>query len=172
MKVIFMNNNYNNILMILSIFVIALFLTGCSQNAPTGVTPVKGGTESVNNQPAATGSNTVPDATGSSPVGSNTSVIGATPDTIKDITIEASSFEFIQTGPQINKGDKVRITFTVTSGTHSLILSGYNIEFTPMGPGGTQSATFVADKSGTFEYHCNNPCGPGHADMVGKLVVN
>ena len=161
----------NKILMVLCVFVVVLFLTGCSQQAASS------GTQTNTNSNSVSASNT--DINTNNNVNTNSAVntsstftTSSTTGAVKDITIEASNFEFIQTGPQINKGDKVRLTFTVTSGTHSLVLSGYNIEFTPMGPGGTQSAIFVADKSGTFEYHCNNFCGSGHRDMVGKLVVN
>jgi len=143
-----------NILTIFILLALTSFLIGCSAN-PT--TPSAANTNTPSNSVTASTSGTV---------------IAPASDTIKDITIEAYSFGFKQTGPQINKGDKVRITFTVTDGKHSFILPAYNIEFTPMGPGQTQSATFIANKSGTFEYHCNNPCGPGHADMVGNLVVN
>jgi cytochrome c oxidase subunit 2 len=148
-----------NILALFSLIVITLFLVGCSSTlkdngAITSTSVQDNNKNSVDGQ-TATGSDTNPAS-----------------NAIKEINIEATNFDFIQTGPQINKGDKVRITFTVTEGTHSLVLSGYNIEFTPMGPGKTESQTFVADKSGTFDYRCNNYCGAGHMDMIGKLVVN
>jgi len=155
-----MNKNF---LIILSVFVIVIFLTGCS---PQVATPT---TQTNTNTAVDTSSNTASNPT---TIPTSGTVIAPASDNVKEIDIEASSFDFVQTGPQINKGDKVRITFTVTSGMHSLLMPGYNVEFTRMGPGQTQSTTFIADKSGTFEYHCNNPCGSGHADMVGQLVVN
>ncbi|GAA3332428.1 hypothetical protein GCM10020331_092510 [Ectobacillus funiculus] len=36
---------------------------------------------------------------------------------------------------------------------------------------GNGSATFTADKAGTYEYHCSVMCGSGHANMMGKLIV-
>jgi cytochrome c oxidase subunit II len=161
-----------NILMILSIFVVALFLTGCSQQTASPNTNVNTNPTPSPTTPSANNVASTPTPTPSTTTSTSADVTPKVPETIKDITIEAHSFGFTQTGPAINKGDKVRITFTVTDGRHSLLMPGYNIEFQPLTAGQTESAIFVADKSGTFEYHCNNPCGAGHADMVGNLVVN
>jgi|WetSurMetagenome_2_1015567.scaffolds.fasta_scaffold850880_1 cytochrome c oxidase subunit II len=162
-----------NVLMILSLFVIAIFLTGCSTKSQNLGIITSTATQDTNKNPAVltqTVSDTTPTSNGA--VASTSGSVTPASETIKDITIEATNFDFIQTGPAINKGDKVRITFTVTEGRHSLIMSGYNIEFQPLTAGQTESQTFVADKSGTFDYRCNNYCGAGHMDMVGKFVVN
>jgi cytochrome c oxidase subunit 2 len=42
----------------------------------------------------------------------------------------------------------------------------------PIEPGSSKTVTFVADKAGTFKFFCNVPCGEGHREMTGQLVVN
>jgi nitrite reductase (NO-forming) len=56
----------------------------------------------------------------------------------------------------VNKGDRVRIKITVTSGAHDFKIDEFNAYAeTPL----DQQVTveFVADKAGTFEYYCTKP---------------
>ena len=148
-------NNLFNIVILSCVIMLVVFVTGCSSNpAPQ--------TNTVTTQNGASAS-TPTQTSGSNPASSGV---------VKDITITATNYEFRQEGSAINKGDTVRLTLVVEQGTHSIVLSGYNVEITPTPAGKSQSVTFVADKSGTFNYHCNNYCGSGHKDMVGTIVVN
>ena len=107
--------------------------------------------------------------------GGDTANTGGTPapntGDVKVINVEAYSFGFNVTGPQINKGDKVKIIVTSTSGTHGFAMPDFNIDISPISPGETKSAEFIADKSGTFTYFCNVPCGPGHRSMTGTITI-
>ena len=57
-------------------------------------------------------------------------------------------------------------------GTHGLSMPDFNLVMGPVSPGEQQTAYFVADKSGTFDYFCNVPCGPGHSSMRSTLTIN
>ncbi|HET9392460.1 MAG TPA: cupredoxin domain-containing protein [Candidatus Rubrimentiphilum sp.] len=62
-------------------------------------------------------------------------------------------------------------TLRVTSkeGAHSIGSTALGIPETILLPGKSVTLTFTPKKVGTYELHCNLPCGPGHPDM--KLIV-
>ncbi len=88
-----------------------------------------------------------------------------------EMTIDAFNFGFTASQVTINKGDKVKIKFTSSSGTHGLAIPEFGISAGPVSPGQEEIVEFVADKSGSFDYFCNIPCGSGHGGMRGKLIV-
>ncbi|OHA71270.1 MAG: hypothetical protein A3H01_00095 [Candidatus Wildermuthbacteria bacterium RIFCSPLOWO2_12_FULL_40_9] len=97
--------------------------------------------------------------------------------TVKEFTME-SFVEFIDGNPKpqfsikeivVNKGDRVKINITTTSGKHDFKLDEFNIyEETPVNQ--QVAIEFVADQSGEFIYYCNQP---GHrlAGQWGTLKV-
>lgn len=90
--------------------------------------------------------------------------------TVKEFTVDGSNFEFDPATITVSKGDTVKITFKDSDGTHNLVIGGYDVSTKTVGPGKEDSVTFVADKTGTFEYYCSVA---NHKDlgMTGKLVV-
>lgn len=69
----------------------------------------------------------------------------------------------------VNKGDTVKITVTVTKGTHDFNIDEYNIhQETPLNKPTTME--FKADKAGTFIYYCSMP-GHRAAGHWGTLKV-
>ena len=85
---------------------------------------------------------------------------------IVDIKVMAKDFEFDKKEIHVKKGDKVRITLQSDDGGHGFALPAFNVNIQ-----GNKSAEFIADKTGTFEYHCSIVCGTGHSKMTGKLIV-
>jgi cytochrome c oxidase subunit 2 len=85
---------------------------------------------------------------------------------VVDIKVMAADFEYDKKEIHVKKGDKVRITLHSDDGGHGLAIPAFNVNIQ-----GNNSAEFVADKTGTFEYHCSVVCGLGHSNMVGKLIV-
>ena len=68
----------------------------------------------------------------------------------------------------ILKDEEVKLKITSTDGkTHGFYLPGYDITET-VKSGETQTVTFKADKTGTFEYSCNLNCQTG---IKGSLIV-
>jgi len=87
----------------------------------------------------------------------------------------------------VKKGDTVEVTvINRDEHAHSLVLPAFNAdtgripgdEEEPAVTGRTVTVTFVADKSGPYEYACGIPfnpdlmdCAPDHSHMVGYLMV-
>jgi heme/copper-type cytochrome/quinol oxidase subunit 2 len=95
---------------------------------------------------------------------------GATTPTQRTFRIEASRFEYTPAILQVSQGDKVTIELVATDVVHGLSIDGYNLE-TTADPGKTASITFVADRAGSFRFHCTVTCGNMHPFMTGKLEV-
>lgn len=88
----------------------------------------------------------------------------------KVFTITASQFKFDPDTITVNKGDVVTLKMTSIDVAHGIGILDYGINV-DLPPGQEKDVTFTADKAGTFNFFCNVPCGPGHRDMKGKLVV-
>jgi nitrite reductase (NO-forming) len=89
---------------------------------------------------------------------------------VKEFTVDGSSFEFDPKTITVSKGDTVKITFKDNDGRHDLVVDGYNVRTNVIGPGATDTVEFVADKSGSFEYFCS-VSNHKELGMTGKLVV-
>lgn len=95
---------------------------------------------------------------------------GATPPTERSFTVKASRYEYSPGIIQVNPGDSVTIKLVATDVVHGLSIDGYDLE-TTADPGQVASLTFVADRSGSFRFHCTVTCGNMHPFMTGKLEV-
>ena len=84
--------------------------------------------------------------------------------------ITGKNFEFSSTEIRVKEGDTVTINFTSNSGFHDWVVDEFNAATARVQAGDSSSVTFVADKTGTFEYYCS--VGSHRANgMVGKLIV-
>lgn len=90
---------------------------------------------------------------------------------LKEVKITAFNFGFTQDPVTIRKGDRVRLRITSTGGIHGLRIPSLGLSTGAIAPGDEQVLDFVADKEGSFDYSCNVPCGSGHRNMKGTLVV-
>ncbi len=84
--------------------------------------------------------------------------------------LDARRFEYSPAILHVNPGDQVTIELTAEDVMHGLSIDGYDVE-TRAGPGKTSSITFIADKSGSFRFHCTVICGNMHPFMAGRLEV-
>lgn len=105
-------------------------------------------------------------ACGKSDSGSNGGNAGSGTGEVKEFTIDATNFDFDLKEIKVNKGDTVKLKLVNSQGNHALMVEGYKKEVK-----GNQTITFVADKTGEFNYICSIFCGNGHDDMLGKLIV-
>jgi plastocyanin len=70
----------------------------------------------------------------------------------------------------VKKGDTVTITFKNSVGFHDWKLDEFKAATAKLAAGKEETVTFVADKTGTFEYYCS--VGQHRANgMVGNLIV-
>ena len=90
--------------------------------------------------------------------------------TTREITLDATQYEYAPGRVRVNKGDRVVITLTASDVVHGFYLDGYGLE-RRVEPGVSEQITFVADKAGKFRYRCSVNCGPLHPFMIGELVV-
>ena len=91
-----------------------------------------------------------------------------TPDKI--IKITAERFKFTPDTITIKKGIKVRLQVQSTDVTHGIAIKGLKIN-KKLKPGQIVNIDFIADKPGEYTYVCSVPCGKGHKQMRGKLIV-
>lgn len=164
-------------LTLVAIVSITLIATGCSQKTETQEKVAPSATETqavvtpVSTPPTTAPSVTTPPATAkrseADPAGSPAR--GAAP-AVKKFSITAKKWEFSPSVISVNKGDTVELTIKSTDVTHGFFLSAFNISKN-LTPGETVTASFVADKVGSFSFICSVFCGSGHGDMTGTLIV-
>ncbi len=90
---------------------------------------------------------------------SNETAIPATGTTtqtgVKEFTVTGSNFKFEPSQMTVNKGDTVKITFQNSGGKHDFVIDEFNVETEDINGGENTAVTFVADKTGSFEYYCS-----------------
>jgi cytochrome c oxidase subunit 2 len=93
---------------------------------------------------------------------------------IKEFTITAKQWEFTSTIIEADLGDTVKIEIQGlddgTGGGHGFFLSAFNLNKV-IRKDDSVVVEFFAEKSGSFTFSCNVPCGSGHTDMKGTLKV-
>ncbi|MBX4210700.1 cupredoxin domain-containing protein [Candidatus Parcubacteria bacterium] len=119
-------------------------------------------TQSVDTMPDMTDTgNQTPDTgnvTGGNTSGGNTSGGNTTGTTaqVKSFTVTGgSNFRFTPTTLTVNKGDTVTIKFVNSGGMHDWRIDEFNVTTKVIQSGQTDSVTFVANKTGSFEYYCS-----------------
>lgn len=88
----------------------------------------------------------------------------------KVFAISGKNFTFDIKEIRVKKNDTVVINFTSTDGFHDFVIDEFNARTEKIKTGVTTSITFVADKTGTFEYYCS--VGSHRVSgMTGKIIV-
>lgn len=87
-----------------------------------------------------------------------------------DIYVEAYQFGYEPSIIKLKLGDRVNIHLSTRDVPHSMQIPqlGFIVNAAPETPGVRE---LVASKQGTFTWFCSIPCGSGHGDMEGKLVI-
>ena len=70
----------------------------------------------------------------------------------------------------VHQNDKVTLRFHSKDTQHIFVLDIYNINV-DIEPGESPEVSFIADKPGTFVYHCGMECGIYHQKMTGQFIV-
>ena len=89
----------------------------------------------------------------------------------KKITMTAKQWEFLPPAIEVNHGDTVELTIKSIDVTHGILIPEFGIN-ERLEPQKEVVINFIADKKGEFDFFCSTPCGRGHRDMRGLLIVN
>ncbi len=88
----------------------------------------------------------------------------------KVIAVTAANFTFTPNVIRIKKGDKIQLKLVGSEGMHGLAVDGLGINV-KVSTGDTVMVDIPTDTTGTFSFRCSVPCGPGHKEMVGTIVI-
>jgi cytochrome c oxidase subunit 2 len=88
---------------------------------------------------------------------------------IIDMTV--TDWSFAPNAITVKKGQKVTIRLKGIEGEHSFAIPELNINVA-IEEGQTKDIVIPTDNTGTFTFRCMIPCGPGHKDMTGQLIIN
>ena len=89
---------------------------------------------------------------------------------IKEFTMTAKNWKFEPSIITVNEGDTVKLFIESVDVTHGFQLIDFDVNEN-LKPGKIVNIEFVADKKGTFSFFCSVPCGSGHQQMKGTLIV-
>jgi len=89
---------------------------------------------------------------------------------IKEFKVIAKKYAFVPAEIKVKQNDIVKIIITSEDVAHGLAIKEYGINVS-VKKGEVKKIEFLANKKGTFTFGCSVFCGPGHAKMTGKLIV-
>lgn len=136
------------------VVVLGLMLSACSKPVPVATESSASPTPIATSVPTSTTSGTPTDMMGKE----------------KAFTVVGNNFDFDVKEIKVKKGDTVKITFKNLEGFHDWRIDEFNAFTKQIGANNEDVISFVADKSGTFEYYCS--VGQHRSmGMVGKLIV-
>lgn len=88
----------------------------------------------------------------------------------KTFTIVGSNFKFSPNEMKVNKGDTVKVIFKSQGKSHNFVIDEFKVKTAELEEDKSEEVTFVADKTGTFEFYCS--VGEHRSmGMKGSLIV-
>lgn len=72
---------------------------------------------------------------------------------------------------EVQKGEKVRLRFSVPDVTHGVAIAGLGVDLGQIDPGQVKEVEVVFDKPGVVTFYCNTWCSPNHWRMRGTVTV-
>ncbi|OGJ56472.1 hypothetical protein A3D88_03795 [Candidatus Peribacteria bacterium RIFCSPHIGHO2_02_FULL_52_16] len=88
----------------------------------------------------------------------------------RTIEIDVTTFSFSPSTITVKKGEKVQIRLKGGNGTHGFSSPSLGIDKT-VSPGSSQTFDLNTATAGTFAFFCSIPCGSGHGNMFGSIVI-
>lgn len=88
----------------------------------------------------------------------------------RTIMLKASNWEFAPNTITVQKGEKVSLNLMGVEGNHGIAIPGLDVNVS-MAEGEISLVELPTDTAGTYEFFCNVPCGPGHREMKGTIVI-
>lgn len=101
----------------------------------------------------------------------NTTTATLAPGPVTEINVSAKEYAYTPSTITVKSGENVKINFTNNGTTaHNLTIQGLNLATNSIGPGETDSISFVAPAAGSYNFYCSID---GHKDLglSGTLIV-
>lgn len=86
------------------------------------------------------------------------------------VPVTSANWAFTPNLITVKRGEQVTIRLSGVSGIHGFAVPGLGINV-PVSPGETVSVSVPTAAAGSYDFFCSIPCGQGHRDMVGRIVV-
>lgn len=88
----------------------------------------------------------------------------------RTVDIVVDNWSFTPSSLPMKKGESVALRLTAVAGTHSFSVPELGIN-QRVEAGQTVTVTIPTDQVGAFSFRCAIPCGSGHRDMKGMIVI-
>ncbi|MBE7552781.1 MAG: c-type cytochrome [Anaerolineales bacterium] len=72
---------------------------------------------------------------------------------------------------EVQKGEKVRLRFSVPDVTHGVAVAGLGVDLGQIDPGQVKEVEVVFDEADVVTFYCNTWCSPNHWRMRGTITV-
>lgn len=86
------------------------------------------------------------------------------------VHVTSENWKFTPNVIRVKKGENVTLSLQGVSGLHGFAVHDIGINV-PVAQGKTVSIKLPTDKAGSFGLRCSIPCGQGHLDMRGTIVI-
>jgi heme/copper-type cytochrome/quinol oxidase subunit 2 len=86
------------------------------------------------------------------------------------IDMTVGNFQFSPSSIIVKKGESIIVRLKNISGEHSFYSEALNLDV-PVAEGQSVDITIPTQTAGTFDFRCGIPCGEGHREMTGQIVV-
>lgn len=87
------------------------------------------------------------------------------------IDVDIDNWSFSPASITVKQGQQITLRLKGKNGVHGFSAPQLGINQS-VGPGQSIDVSLPTDASGTYNFFCNIPCGTGHGDMFGQIVIN
>ena len=102
--------------------------------------------------------------------GFSTLTLGAAESAERTVKITAHRFAYEPSEIRLKKGEPVVFELTSEDIEHGFNIPELGLR-ADVEPGETARLRIVPEKTGTYEFHCDNFCGLDHENMTGSIIV-
>jgi cytochrome c oxidase subunit II len=88
----------------------------------------------------------------------------------QQVSMMAMKFDYWPDTVTVKRGKPVVLELTALDRIHGFSVPGLGLR-TDITPGPPTILRFTPEKAGVYNLHCDNFCGDGHEDMVGRIIV-
>lgn len=87
----------------------------------------------------------------------------------REIKITAKKYEFDKKEIKVKKGEKIKLVIENNDVTHGIIIPDL---VDPSTQNNFNEIELTLNEIGEFYFYCATPCGYGHGQMTGKIIVS